>query len=337
VLGEQDVGHRVVVRRRIADQGSGPRFSDVLGELTEVSDAQLTVRTRDATVTVAVAEIERARRVPDRRRLSATERLELAAAAGWPAPVTGRLGDWLLRAAAGWTARANSALPVGDPGRPLAQALDAVEEWYLGRGLTPAVSTPMPIAGRVADALAARGWRPNPPTLVRTADLAPLTAAGISGGPAAAEIDVRPAPGGISGRPAGAGISVRLAPAPSEAWLAVVSRREGSLPEAARQVLTAVPAARFAEVHDGGALVAIGRGVVADPAGEWLGLSLVEVAPGHRRQGLAGSVVRELARWAVRAGATRAYLQVEADNHAAAGLCDRLGFGTHHSSVSWLA
>ena len=44
------------------------------------------------------------------------EDLEGAAALHWQAPETERLGDWLLRAAEGFTGRANSALPVGDPG-----------------------------------------------------------------------------------------------------------------------------------------------------------------------------------------------------------------------------
>ena len=45
------------------------------------------------------------------------EALERAAARHWQAPETERLGEWLLRAAAGFTGRANSALPLGDPGR----------------------------------------------------------------------------------------------------------------------------------------------------------------------------------------------------------------------------
>ena len=43
------------------------------------------------------------------------EDLERAAALHWQAPETEPLGEWRLRAAAGFTGRANSALPVGDP------------------------------------------------------------------------------------------------------------------------------------------------------------------------------------------------------------------------------
>ena len=60
--------------------------------------------------------------------------LEEAAAGGWRAPEETRMkgdwsgqgrwvgdGGWLLRAAAGFTGRANSALAAGDPGMPLAE------------------------------------------------------------------------------------------------------------------------------------------------------------------------------------------------------------------------
>ena len=45
--------------------------------------------------------------------------LELLAARGWRGTEEARLGDWLLRAGGGFTGRANSALALGDPGRPL--------------------------------------------------------------------------------------------------------------------------------------------------------------------------------------------------------------------------
>ena len=63
-------------------------------------------------------------------RSSRVEALERAAARHWQAPDTEPLGEWSLRAAAGFTGRANSALPLGDPGRPLPDAVTAVEEWY---------------------------------------------------------------------------------------------------------------------------------------------------------------------------------------------------------------
>src|SRR5215475_7047877 len=88
--------------------------------------------------------------------------LEHAAAPGWRALEEDRLGDWLLRAADGFTGRANSALAAGDPGRPLTEAIDAVRSWYAARGLPAMIAVPYP-TGRPDDSaldrlLAALGW-----------------------------------------------------------------------------------------------------------------------------------------------------------------------------------
>ena len=88
--------------------------------------------------------------------------LEQRAALGWRAPEEDQLGDWLLRAADGFTGRANSALAVGDPGRPLDRAAPVVRDWYRARGLPAMIAVPYP-AGRpqaapVGRFLAGRGW-----------------------------------------------------------------------------------------------------------------------------------------------------------------------------------
>jgi len=91
------------------------------------------------------------------------EALERAAARHWQAPETGRLGEWLLRAAAGFTGRANSALPPGDPGVPLPEAVTAVQDWYRRRALPPMI-VPHQAAGPgpPEDHLTERGWFPRP-------------------------------------------------------------------------------------------------------------------------------------------------------------------------------
>lgn len=70
--------------------------------------------------------------------------LERAAAPGWRAAEEERLGDWLLRAAGGFTGRANSALPVGDPGMPMAEAVEATCRWYRARGLPVKIAVSYP-------------------------------------------------------------------------------------------------------------------------------------------------------------------------------------------------
>ncbi|WBB92639.1 GNAT family N-acetyltransferase [Verrucosispora sp. WMMC514] len=347
MLREQDVGHRIVVRRRVGVRGGRPVYSDALGELVELSETHLTLTTRQGRLRVPIAEVHRAKRVPAARRPTAAAmiELELAADEAWPAPVRARLGDWLLRAADGWTGRANSALPVGDPDRPLPAALDAVQRWYAGHGRPAMVNTPLPLAAPVGAELDRRGWGSRPPVLVQTAPLAALLAATSDEAiPAATGVpDLSRDPGDTTGRPAGpggtadaGGAVVELAGAPSADWLAVAAGRKGGLPDAARHVLTAVDHIRFAHVYLDGGLVAVGRGTVTGQ-GRWLGLCLVEVLPAARRQGLAVRLIRALADWAAEAGATDAFLQVEQSNAGAVALYRKLGFTTHHTYLTRIA
>ncbi|MFI7428716.1 GNAT family N-acetyltransferase [Micromonospora sp. NPDC049836] len=314
MLRQQDVGHRIVVRRIVGIREGRPLFSDALGELVELSETHITLATDTGRLRVPVGEVHRARRVPPARRPTAAAviALELAADEAWPAPVRARLGDWLLRGAAGWTGRANSALPVGDPDRPLPAALDAVVRWYAAQGLPALVNTPLPLAGPVGAELDARGWSARPPVLVQTAPLAALPPG-------------RPEPPAVD-----------LAATPSEEWLAIAAGRKGGLPDAARHVLTAVDRVRFAHLRVDGELLAVGRGTVTGD-GRWLGLSLIEVLPKARRRGYAGAVIRALADWARTEGATRAFLQVEQHNTGAVALYQRLGFTTHHTYLTRVA
>jgi N-acetylglutamate synthase len=318
LISSADLGTRVVIRLRAGTGPAGrPTFTDLTGELIAIDADRVVVRTDDgAAHDHPLADIHAAKPIPPRPpRYSEIAAVELAAATTWPAPTQERLGDWLLRAADGWTARGNSALPVGDPGLPLPAAIDRVVDWYAGHGLRPAMSVPLPVCRSVQDELLARGWEPWPTTLVQTASLESVVA---------------------SAPPRGDLPTVTLSPSPSAAWLAAVAGRKGSLPEAARRLLTAVPQVRFAEVYDGSALAALGRGAVSTD-GEWLVLSLVEVFPEHRRRGLAQQVARSLAEWALEVGARRAALQVLEENSAALSLYGRLGFTTHHPYVTLTA
>jgi ribosomal protein S18 acetylase RimI-like enzyme len=235
--------------------------------------------------------------------------LELAANEAWPAPVQGRLGDWVLRAAEGWTGRGNSALAIGDPGRPLDEAIVAVRRWYAAQGLPARLNIPTPLGAKLNALLDERGWSTNPITLVQTAPVAGLVDATAPG-----EVQF-----GTSLSPAAAGL---------------IEGRKKGLPAAARHILSAVPKARFAEVYDeSGALLATARGTVTGND-RYLGIFLVEVVPGARRRGLAQRVIGALARWGQSEGAQTAFLQVEQRNTAAVALYQRLGFTTHHSYLT---
>ena len=309
MITESDVGRRVVIRRVVGLRDGRPQFTDLLGQLVAVDETHFVVRTATGDHLVPRAEVAAAKPVPPRR---ATKReivaLERVAAKGWPAPDTAMLGDWLLRAADGWTNRANSVLPLGDPGVPLPEALDRIHEWYAGRGMKPRFAVPLPGFDLLDRELAGRGWRRTHTVLVQTGPL-----------PSGPDPELP---------------LVTVVDEPDEDWLRIVAGRKGSLPPAARLVLTGARRPGFASAYEAGELVAIGRGVVDDG---WLGLSLIEVVPRAQRRGLARQVMVALAEWAAGHGARRAYLQVEEDNTAAVARYASLGFTTHHRYVNRVA
>ena len=63
----------------------------------------------------------------------------------------------------------------------------------------------------------------------------------------------------------------------------------------------------------------------------WLGLFSFATRPAARRRGHAAQLLGALSRWGAGHGATRAWLQVESGNHAAASLYRRCGFHTVYS------
>ncbi len=233
--------------------------------------------------------------------------LEAIAAKGWRAPEEAPLGGWMLRAARGFTGRANSALAAGDPGMPLAAAMTSVRRWYAARDLPAMIAVPYPPDrpgdSRIDRFLGRQGWGVRPgPAVVMTADAAAVARA----------------------RPAG---QVELCPEPGRAWLDRYHYRGRELPPIARQLLVSAPFQAFASIRRRGRLVAIGRVAVADG---WGGLTAVEVDPGYRRTGLATAITAALAGAAAGQGAASLYLQVEEDNHAARALYAQAGFTDHH-------
>ena len=69
MLGRDDVGHRVVVRRVVGVRGERPLFTDILGELREYGDEDLAVETKRGLVRVPLAAIVAAKRIPPARRV----------------------------------------------------------------------------------------------------------------------------------------------------------------------------------------------------------------------------------------------------------------------------
>jgi N-acetylglutamate synthase len=242
--------------------------------------------------------------------------LERMAAAHWRGTEEEWLGGWLLRAAEGFTGRANSVLPLGDPGMPLGEALAAVTQWYRDRGLPPMMAVPAqldpaaqaPSSAQALDHhLSERRWLTRPgPAIVMLAGL-PL---GVH----------------LDGLPAGRAVLAR--PEPDDAWAARYHYRgQDHLPPVARKVLTSAKEQSFMSIREGDAVLAIARLSIADG---WAGLSAVEVDQSHRREGLGAAITAAACLAAERRGLSRVFLQVEVDNAPARALYKRLGFLDSH-------
>ncbi|MET9373400.1 GNAT family N-acetyltransferase [Streptomyces sp. NPDC002992] len=307
-----DVGKRVSVRY-VTDSGvPGERFTDTVGVLTSW-DAGVLLITRRTGESVRIAESALVAgkvvpAAPARRRGPAASFEELArvTARAWEPVESERLGEWTLRAASGFTRRANSVLPLGDPGLPLDAALARVREWYAVRDLPAYIQATTGAEGTqelLCAELERRGWRPEVSADVRIAGLAPV-----------ADLDAD-----VS--------SVRLSRSVDESWLRRYQRFGVPGPHVL-SVLSSGPSVWFASVPGTGDVpAAIGRCVVD---ARWAGFMAVEVDPAHRRRGLATVVMTALARRALEEGASAAWLQVEAENDGARALYEGMGFGVHH-------
>ncbi|MGW1496633.1 GNAT family N-acetyltransferase [Streptomyces sp. NPDC002402] len=307
-----DVGKRVSVRRLTDADSELTKFTDTVGVLTSWKQGVLLITRRTGeSVRIAESSLVAGKVVPAapaRRRGPAADFDELArvTARAWQPVESERLGEWELRASSGFTRRANSVLPLGDPGLPLDEALAQVRAWYEHRGLPAYIQTATGAAGtqeELCAQLEARGWLREVSAEVRIGGLAPI-------GDLDAEVE-----------------RVRLARSVDEAWLRRYQRFGVPGPHVLH-VLESGPSVWFATVPGGGEVpAAIGRCVVD---GRWAGFMAVEVDPAYRRQRLATTVMTALARRALEEGASAAWLQVEADNEGARALYEGMGFATHH-------
>jgi GNAT superfamily N-acetyltransferase len=234
--------------------------------------------------------------------------LEQVAARAWPAARAARVGGWRLYASSGFSGRINACWPLEDPGTSLARALAETEAWYEGQGL-PCVFKLVESACRpagLAGTLARRGYRPHTETLMMV-------------GPAGGRVDP----------------AVRLTSDLDEAFAAVLAATAPDPGDARERLetLARIPAPRaFARLDAAGAPAAIGA---CAAEGDWAGVFAMRTDAAHRRQGLARRVLASLLARSGEAGATRAWLQVEADNPAAVALYASAGFTEAYRYRYW--
>ncbi len=253
--------------------------------------------------------------------------LEAVAAATWRPPDEERLGDWVLRAAEGFTGRANSVLAVGEPSLPLPEAAKAVRAWYAERGL-PAMISVCYLAARPGAVAAGRFPASGPGSVALDRFLAGQGWA-VRAGPATVMTAAAAAVMGATAARPDSLACADYADRPDDAWLGRYHYRgAASLPAVALDLLTSAPWQAFGSIRAGGRTVAIGRVAGSD---DWAGLTAIGVDSAHRRRGLATAITRALAAVAAEHGARQLFLQVADDNAAARALYLRIGFADHHS------
>ena len=234
--------------------------------------------------------------------------LEAISARAWPAERSAALGGWRLNASAGWSGRINACWPLGDPGRPLRQAIGEVEAWYRAAALAPLfkiVDAPG-LAPGLIEALATRGYRPRTETLMMV---------------------------GPAGDPADP--AVRIADEIDPSFQTLFAAAADSEADATERLgaLSRVPRPRaFARLDEDGEPAAVGASAVE---GDWAGLFAMRTGVAFRRRGLARRVLGSLMAWAAGAGASRIWLQVEADNAGAVALYRGAGFETLYAYRYW--
>jgi GNAT superfamily N-acetyltransferase len=223
--------------------------------------------------------------------------------------------------------RSNSLLPPADPAaaaRTVELALATADELDFARVVQVAPAEGHRLLDR---ALGDRGMVRDGETLVLAGPLRGTVSP-------AADITIRvepgsPEPGPIASPPA---IAIQLTELTAEwvdAW-ATVSGIPGAV-ETADLVLSQLAArGRFGAAIDTASSEPVGVCIGVVEA-DWLGLFSLTVAESARRRGIATMLVDALEDWAADLGATRVYLQAEADNSAALAFYAARGFHIAHS------
>ncbi|MFZ2173382.1 MAG: GNAT family N-acetyltransferase [Rhodococcus sp. (in: high G+C Gram-positive bacteria)] len=305
------LGTRVVLRYRLPPGATHP-MTDVIGILESV-EPLVTVRgPGGSAVDVTPDRVVAMKALPARPvRTSEIRALELASADGWPGIEQEWIDGWLARYGHGFTGRANSAAPLGDPGtvgdlgdHAADGTLARLRNWYAERD--------RPLRLLLPDRLATvpPGWNVSDEVLVMAADIDNLV---LPGGQRTAVVSDRPDPD----------------------WLALYRYRGSALPDFAVDVLAAVRGGTLGFGRIGAAdstLLAVARGSVttASDGRCWVGLTAVEVAEAHRRHGIGTLICGDMINWGREHGATHAYLQVAAENEGAQAMYRSIGFTAHH-------
>ena len=230
--------------------------------------------------------------------------IQTAATKGWSVESV-PLDGWILRAAGGYSQRANSVLAAGPLERDLQDAIAAAEDWYAKRDLQPCFQVfegVHPV--ELLEALVSRGYQE------------------VEGYDLPAQVFVAANPEAV------ADPDVQLAPHPPEDWASEWLQMCGdpvSYSRLVNDILVASPAASkaFATLMVDEEPAAVAYGAITDGM---LGVFCVDTDPAFRRRGLARRVIGSLHSWGKEHRADGAYLQMWRDNSAARPLYEGMGY-----------
>ncbi|HEY0217334.1 MAG TPA: GNAT family N-acetyltransferase [Cellulomonas sp.] len=263
----------------------------------------------------------------------------LVESATWTPARTVQVDGWRVGVSAGFTRRANSVLPLGEPA-DLEAAVRRAEDVLAAEGL-PAVFRVCDAAPTGLDALLdARGYAAVAATDVLVHDLDGDRAAATVGGTTSATMTTNgtTAPSGGDDGTRGTRrtaptspprVRVGVADRPDDVWLdgwlAVKAAAHPVDRAVPRAVVTGSRALYLTAVDTSGddAVVGVLRAAFAE---DWVGLSCLMVAPGARRRGIGRLLTERALVAAAERGARRAFLQVEVGNVGAADLYASAGF-----------
>ncbi|MBW4085004.1 GNAT family N-acetyltransferase [Paenibacillus sp. S150] len=226
----------------------------------------------------------------------------------WPAEQSVLLEGWILRSAAGYTKRANSASPLYGPGAEqgvleIQDKIRLAEQYYTAAGQNPVFKiTPFTQPPDLDGRLAGQGYVIVEPSSVRIRDMQGLPE--------------------LSGR-----YSVQILEELTEDWLAAfagMSELPGGHRDTLRRMLSSSSLKQgFALLLKDGLPAACGLGVIQH---EYIGLYDIYTAPAFRRQGMAQELLLGLLHWAKSQGAVYSFLQVVQANAGASALYDKLAY-----------
>ncbi len=217
----------------------------------------------------------------------------------WPAEQVIEYGGWLLRISDGFSMRANSVLPVGEPPVDLAVAVDQVISSYREKKLRPTFSIPLPLFEELDSYLEQNGWTIKIDANFLIRDIGTIELASHQD------------------------YLVEILDNPSNLWLEMNS----DLPH--EKIMRGYPA-RYGAIKSDGKYIAIGRIATSD---SWSIVTRLFVDPSFRGKGVARILMDNLLAAAKNDGATKVALQVDDENGAALALYQSMGFRTHHKFV----